>query len=216
VTHAGTALAFSLVLRLIPQERAYFTRLAGLGALAVCDALQREYGLRAEIKWPNDILVSGRKLAGILVDAVWEDDQPAWAVIGIGLNITPGSVDPAALPPGELPLPATCLEAELGKPADQAGLLHSILERLLAWRPRLDSAGFMWAWEERLAYKDCRVQVLTPYGLSGLGGVEAEGLLIGLASDGGLRLLGEDGREQSLRVGDLHLRSIPPVGLTGE
>jgi len=75
-TPAGSALAFSLVLRSEEQINQLLkyqntARLNGLGALAVCQALQNKYELTAQIKWPNDILVQGKKVSGVLAEAHW-------------------------------------------------------------------------------------------------------------------------------------------------
>ncbi|PIZ25632.1 MAG: biotin--[acetyl-CoA-carboxylase] ligase, partial [Chloroflexi bacterium CG_4_10_14_0_8_um_filter_57_5] len=75
VTPPGAALAFSLVLRPRPVERDVIPLYSALGALAVVSALEEKYGLKPEIKWPNDVLVRGRKLCGILAEAVWLGSQ---------------------------------------------------------------------------------------------------------------------------------------------
>ena len=67
-TPPGAALAFSLVLKPELLGAGLITRLTGLGALAVCQVLRDVYGLGSKIKWPNDVLGDGRKLAGVLVD----------------------------------------------------------------------------------------------------------------------------------------------------
>src|SRR5512147_2557842 len=68
-TPPGAALAFSLLMRPVQQETPYFPRVVGLAALSVLEAL-RAYGLQTQVKWPNDVLLEGRKVAGILVEAV--------------------------------------------------------------------------------------------------------------------------------------------------
>jgi len=80
-TVPGAALAFSLVIR--PPENGMISasRLTGLGALAVCDVLRSDYGLPAKIKWPNDVLCGGKKLAGVLVEAQWQADDIQSAVM---------------------------------------------------------------------------------------------------------------------------------------
>ena len=67
-----------------------------LAAVAACEAIQRVSGAGARIKWPNDILVENRKLAGILTELSAETDRVRFVVIGIGINVnTPLSVLPA-------------------------------------------------------------------------------------------------------------------------
>jgi BirA family biotin operon repressor/biotin-[acetyl-CoA-carboxylase] ligase len=115
----GTSLLFSIVL--IPPVRP--ERLAELSLVAgkaVAEAIQEETGLRAAIKHPNDVLVDGRKVAGILAEAV-----EGRIVLGIGVNVT----QTADQLPSDVVTPATSLALE-GATIDRAELLATILERL--------------------------------------------------------------------------------------
>src|ERR1044071_5566375 len=95
-TPRGTALAFSLILRPTAEEKPYLTRMVGLAALAVADAL-RTRGLVAQIKWPNDVLLNGHKVTGILVESVWSGEEVDCLVIGIGINVLQSAVPSAEL-----------------------------------------------------------------------------------------------------------------------
>jgi biotin-(acetyl-CoA carboxylase) ligase len=87
------------------------------------------------------------------------------------------------------------------EPRSPAGrLLQAILQALLAWLPRLDTEEFLAAWEGRLAYLGKTVQVFTG------GSVPLEGQLLGLETDGALRLRLLSGEIQSIQAGELHLR----------
>lgn len=96
-TAKGDALAISLVLRPLfsegsaagpkSKDSSQIASLTALGALAVTETLRGDYNLDAKIKWPNDVLVNGYKLAGILAEAVWLGEILAAAVIGIGVNV---------------------------------------------------------------------------------------------------------------------------------
>ena len=222
LTPPGSALAFSLVLRSQAaggsQPGKYFARLTGLGALAVCTALEALYALPARIKWPNDVLGGGLKLAGVLVEASWKGDRPQAAILGIGVNVAPASVPP----PEGLNFPATCVEAAVARaaaeqgrpipPVDRLDLLRSILAALLDWRPRLSDAAFLDAWEARLAYRGEWVTVSQAVGAAGAG-VSAEtqeGRVLGLADDGALRLARRSGEEFNVYSGEIRLR--PGVG----
>ena len=93
-TPPGAGLAFSLVLRAGDATRQLLAqgntaRLNGLGALAVCQALQEQHSLPAQIKWPNDVIVNGRKLAGVLAEAHWLGSELSAVVLGIGINLAP-------------------------------------------------------------------------------------------------------------------------------
>ena len=92
-TPPGSALAFSLILRPSKVELVFPTRITGLGALALTDALL-PIGLAPKIKWPNDILIKGRKVAGILVESVWSGDVLLASILGMGVNVLKASTPP--------------------------------------------------------------------------------------------------------------------------
>ena len=195
-TPPGAALAFSLILRPWPDEKSYPARLTGLAALALVDCCRR-MGLEAQIKWPNDVLLRGRKTAGILVESTWGGNTLDAAVLGVGVNVVAAAVPPAEL----LSFPATCLEAALGRPVRRAELLRDILAALLAWRSRIGSDEFLGAWEASLAYRGGQVFV---------GQDEAEplaGTLLGLERDGSLRLAAND-KPVVVHFGQIHLRPM--------
>ena len=194
-TPKGTALAFSLILRPSAAEKPYLTRITGLAALAVADAL-RAYGLIAQIKWPNDILLSGLKVAGILVESVWTGEEVDCLVIGIGVNVLKGAVPSADL----LLFPATSLEESLGPQVKREKVLQDILAGIIALRPHLGSDSFMASWESALAFRGEQVQIE-----QGDASV-LTGKLLGLESDGSLRLSDESGKSITVRFGDVRLR----------
>lgn len=215
-TPPGGALAFSLGLMPDPtwwqpgkQEMdRLLPRLTALGALAVCQTLSARYHLPAQIKWPNDVLVNGRKLAGVLVEAEWEGDQLRAAILGIGMNIAPGSV-PA---PAELLFPATSLEDCLGRAlneADRLTILRDILENLLQWRTRFSGVKFLQAWQENLAYKDEWVWIVPGQPQAGESQSGIKCRILGLDTDGGLLVEDETGVVLRFVSAEVHLR--PPI-----
>lgn len=197
-TPPGVALAFSLILRLEPRGAYPLPYLTGLGALAVCTALQKNYGLQTKIKWPNDVLVSGHKLAGVLVETNFHGEELEFAVLGIGINVAPGSVPPES----KLDFPATCVEAELGKPVDRMALLRYVLEDVLSWLSRLENEDFLQSWERQLAYRDQWVQLVNSEQ------EPIEGRLLGLEVDGSVRLALDTGLEKAFPFGQIHLRTV--------
>jgi BirA family transcriptional regulator, biotin operon repressor / biotin---[acetyl-CoA-carboxylase] ligase len=196
-TPKGTALAFSIVLRPTPEERPHLSRIVGLAALAVANALHK-HGLDARIKWPNDILIQDRKVCGILIESVWSGEDIDCAVVGIGVNVLRSSV-----PPGEtLQFPATSLEAEMGQAPDREEILHEILASLIELRPRLGTDEFIRQWEDLLALRGRTVQVevdKTP---------PVTGQISGLDSDGSLKIRNEHGEFVTVRFGDVRLRPL--------
>ena len=194
-TPPGTALAFSLILRPSPAERPHISRMVGLAALSIGDSLLT-CGLSPQIKWPNDILLNGRKVAGILIESVWSGEDVECIVIGMGVNILKGAVPDNDM----LLLPATSLEDALGYPVERVEVLHDILAALILLRPRLRTDEFMAKWEELLAYRGEQVQVE----------IGSEGYVIGnvsgLGTDGSLQLRDQSGKSLTVQFGDIRLR----------
>jgi BirA family biotin operon repressor/biotin-[acetyl-CoA-carboxylase] ligase len=186
-----------LILRPTNLERTHPSRTTGLLALSLTESLF-QHGLAAQIKWPNDVLLGGRKTAGILVESSWMGEKLDALILGLGVNVLEVSIPPA----DQLLFPATCIEAELGKPTDRVELLKEILTKVLDWRPNLGTEAFLEAWEGNLAFRDEQVQV------EGRGEEPITGLLLGLDSDGGLRLLTEHGKSMTVHFGEVHLRPL--------
>lgn len=181
---------------------ARLARLTALGALAVCDALDGLYGLRAQIKWPNDVLLERRKVCGILSEAHWQGERLSAVILGIGVNVAPQ----AAPPDSEVIYPAASVEAALGRRVEREELLRAVLERIVFWRGQLDGPEFLRRWDERLAFKGETVQVYL--GTEMAGRPDEEGELLGLDAGGCLRLRTRSGDERALCTGELRLRPV--------
>jgi BirA family biotin operon repressor/biotin-[acetyl-CoA-carboxylase] ligase len=211
VTAPGSGLAFSLILLSPPIDQKQYSRLSGLGAVSVTEALHRKYALPAQIKWPNDILLNQKKAGGILVDVIWSGETLRAAVIGIGINIASESVSAVNLPSIGLNFPATCIENELGYPIDRLEFLYAILQELLAWLPRLSSPDFMHAWESNLAYRGQWVELSrgnsSSHTQTGNSFTPPEVMkVVGLSQDGSLRMTTKTGESVEVAVGELFLR----------
>jgi BirA family biotin operon repressor/biotin-[acetyl-CoA-carboxylase] ligase len=139
-------LYFSVVLRPdLPPARA--PELTLVGSVALCDAL-RQAGVQAGIKWPNDLLVSGRKIAGILTELAAEPDKVDWVVLGAGVNVNARREDF----PEEVRREATSLFLERGQPAPRVLFAAACFTALETWLDRHDEEGFgviREAWRER-------------------------------------------------------------------
>ncbi len=193
-TPRGAALAVSVILRPTPIEEALPARITGLAALALVECC-RGLGLEAQIKWPNDILLNGRKAAGILVESAWTGHQLEASVVGIGANISQQAI-PAA---DRLSFPATSLETELRHPVARLTVLRDTLKALVAWRSRLGTDEFLVAWDQALAFRGEQVSV------SRDGEPPLNGTLAGLEPDGSLRLIVHD-KLVIIHFGEIHLR----------
>jgi BirA family biotin operon repressor/biotin-[acetyl-CoA-carboxylase] ligase len=196
LTPPGGALAFSLVLR-PALAVAQAARLVMLAGVAVCEAVEQIAEVRPQLKWPNDVLVNGKKTAGLLTESALRGETLEYVVLGIGLNV---SWAPA---PEQVDFPATCLQAEAGRAVDRAKLLRAILTRLEARYAQLsDEAAFAAlfnGWRTRLALLgEPAVLRLESETLSGVAeDVTPEGALL-------FRL--PSGEARQVLAGNLHLR----------
>jgi BirA family biotin operon repressor/biotin-[acetyl-CoA-carboxylase] ligase len=164
------------------------------GGLAVSDAL-RALSLPATLKWPNDVLVNGCKIAGVLAEAASGRDGVESVVLGIGVNV---AVDPAHLNP-ELRGVTTSVRALLGNAPPLLEVVASILDRVversaqLAREPGSLTAGF----RERFAdWEGQAVSLAT-------GAERVFGLVLGVDDQGALRLRLRDGSARSFIQGEV-------------
>jgi len=194
-TPAGSGLAISLILRPSPAEMKHPARITGLGALAVRDAL-RTLGLTPQIKWPNDVLINGRKVAGILVESDWLGNNLHASILGLGVNVLKVSTPPAKF----TAFPASCIEVELGHPPDRIELLKEILSALIKWRKKIGWEEFIQTWQDSLAFRGQLVQVTRDSETS------INGELIGLEQNGNLLIRSQDGNLHQIQFGEIHHR----------
>lgn len=183
----------SVLLR--PRLRAEEWPLVTLAAaVAVVDALGEACALRADIKWPNDVLAGGRKLCGILAEAL-ETKAGRACVLGVGVNLTAGAY------PAELRGAATSIEEAAGTRVGAEELLGALLDALARRYARLREAGgaaeILTEWRARSSYAEGkRVRV-------SLGVETFEGVTRGLEPDGALRVETDEGETRIVRAGDV-------------
>ena len=142
---AGAGLYVSTVLRPAEHVLPLLTLAAGV---AVADGIQAATGLIPDLKWPNDVFISGRKAAGVLAEAA-SSTAGMYVVLGFGINVMP-----AAYPP-EVAARATSLEREVGRAVDRGLLLAECLCSLAARYQDLErgrSASVVDAWRGRAAW----------------------------------------------------------------
>jgi len=196
ITHPGAALAFSLILLPKAEEIERMGMFSPLGALAICQALENMLGLASQIKWPNDVLLQGRKVAGILLEAAWLGDELQGIVIGIGVNVTAAAVPPQ----NELLFPAISVEEAAERPVERIALLKEILQSMFELRSKLIEPAFGQAWEQHLAFKGQWVRI------EGTDNQPITGQVLGIDPAGGLLLRSSAGKQFTVTVGDVHLR----------
>ncbi len=176
----GKALLYSAVLRPL-DERHLLLPLAV--PVAVCEAAEElKPGIECKVKWPNDVWVDGRKLAGVLIEA---KPQDGWAVIGVGLNL---SIAPDEFPP-DLRDTAVSLSGSSGDTAAK------VLNRHLAKWVEADRAAILAAWRSRDALRGREV--------SWDGGA---GVANGIEDSGDLVVVAAGGERVVLGAGEVHLQ----------
>ena len=165
-----------------------------LGAVAVAEAL-REMGLPAEVRWPNDVDVRGRKIAGILAESRVDGDRVAWAVLGIGINLRHEADDFPSDAAGH----ATSLRMESVAAPDEAELGGSLLESMEGWYRSLgaSAAPLLDRWRELAPGHRGRVVIVE------VGEGAFQGTTRGVDADGALLVECDDGRIAVVRAADL-------------
>jgi BirA family biotin operon repressor/biotin-[acetyl-CoA-carboxylase] ligase len=153
---------------------------------------------RVDLKWPNDVRIDRKKASGILVELASDGARPAFAVLGIGVNL---NVDPKIFP-AEFRERATSLAAACGAPVDRVAFtqrLFGTLERVLDLHATAGFAGIRPRFEAWFRMSGQAVRVLEPAGGT------LEGVVVGVDPDGALRLADPNGRELRVLAGDVTL-----------
>lgn len=167
-----------------------------ISSLAVVKAIENICGLKPQIKWPNDVLIKGRKVCGILIESAIRGERVDYAIIGIGLNI---NLDPSLFP--EISPSATSLSQELGQEVSYLSVVKSLLEELERLYLGLKSGEDIYAeWRAKLETLGRRVKVIGE-------GVEEEGVVEDVSKEGSLLLRRDDGSLLPIPVGDVSLRA---------
>jgi BirA family biotin operon repressor/biotin-[acetyl-CoA-carboxylase] ligase len=195
-TPPRSALALSLILRPEDLTQVALARLNMLGALAVVESLG-ELGLEARIKWPNDVIISGGKVAGVLTQGSWIGEDLEYAILGIGVNVRPKSVPDRQ----EVDYPAACVEGGLERKVSRVGLLVAVVGRIGRWFNKLATEQIHSVFEDVLAFRDQPVKI---------SGAEMQlmGVLRGLTPDCRLRIALATGEVILLGGEELQIRPV--------
>ncbi|MDG5469794.1 biotin--[acetyl-CoA-carboxylase] ligase [Deltaproteobacteria bacterium IMCC39524] len=190
----GVNLYASILLRppVLPFEA---PKLTFLSAVAVCRAIKNCTGLQPTVKWPNDILLNGAKVAGLLNEMSSETDQVNYVVLGIGVNLNMR----AEQFPEDLRYPATSLAIASGKAVSRLAFTRSLLQELDALYQLYlgeGSAPVFTAWTELCDLTGKRVQV-------DCNNLLIEGTMVGLGDDGALLVRTSAGKIESIYAGDV-------------
>ncbi len=195
VSPPGVNILASLVLR--PSVHAS-SQLSMMASLALANVLRKLIPAASpvNIKWPNDVLVGGRKIGGILIESsVGEEGSTGFSIIGMGVNV---NFDPSEYP--EIRDIATSLKLELGQPYPRVDLLAAILDEMESLYAHINAGGSVRdQWAPLLETIGRRIQVTS-------GGAVYEGFAQGVDDDGSLLLRHDDGSVQTMPAGEVSLR----------
>lgn len=185
---------FSLVLRpqIAPGEILKITLMAGIAGV---EAIKETIGLEPRIKWPNDLLIKGKKLAGILTEMETEADRIHSVILGMGINANIAWRDF----PSHLKETATSMQVQLGKNVDRCRILRAILAKLETGCEQLRSGGFSSirnSWMEHSDTLGSQVKVETVNGA-------IKGKAVDISSEGALILELDSGETKAVWSGDV-------------
>ena len=207
---AGSSLLLSLILRpkLPPARTQLVTMACGLAAV---EAVEEVAGVSADLKWPNDVLIGARKVAGILTEMSTIGEEVEFLVVGMGLNVNlePAALAPAGSSPEErqalsqdpslraVAARATSLQVESGRRISRLELLWRFLDRFECWYARIPEAHTLHrAWSNRMCLRGRRVQVE-------ISGETIIGRVAGVDAYGALLLELESGEQRRIVAGDV-------------
>jgi BirA family biotin operon repressor/biotin-[acetyl-CoA-carboxylase] ligase len=188
-----SSILLSIILYPLPEQ---LPRLTIAACLAVAKSIEKVSGLEPTIKWPNDVLIAGKKVSGILIESDAHGDRVNYAIVGIALNV---NFDPTSIP--EISETATSLKQILGREVSRREVLIVLLDEFEAlysalrhgepidreWRRRLETLG-----------KNISVRC---------GDEIQEGVAEGVDEDGNLLLRHSDGSLVTIAAGDVTLKS---------
>lgn len=195
---AGSSLLMSLLFRPTFLAATQAQQLTMVCSLAITDAIEQVTGLRPDLKWPNDLLLSGKKLAGVLTELGFAGDVLSWVIVGVGLNVNL-DFTAQALHRGwpELAQRAISLSMAFGQPVSRLRLLRSYLAGVEARYDALRSGHSPHQeWAAGLATLGQEVTVNTPDGAY-------QGVAEGVDETGAILLRQPDGRVTRILAGDV-------------
>lgn len=188
-----SSLTFSVMFRPTQEELTVLGRFTALGALAVAKAIRTKTGFVAQVKWPNDVLLNGKKVSGVLAETDLQAGSESAVVVGIGVNLLPGAFEPNA----GLNYPASDIFSETIISMGAQSWLQTILKAVQELRQSLPDDAFIREWNNWLAFQGEIRRVRNHKGETGLF------RLLGVHSDGSLRLEDADGQVISLQSAEV-------------
>lgn len=188
-TPPHVAIAISVIMKPKPHVA---SRVSMIGCLAVYDLCRHLNIDDVAIKWPNDVQIMGKKVSGVLPEAVWEGDSLLGVVLGIGINVRNNL---------EIDIKDTAITLEIasGRALNRVELIAHLLERLAYWYSLIEQDDLLFAWKTRLNTLNQHVTI------SG-NNLHIVGQAVDVDSDGALLIKTGDGSIHRVMAGDVSLR----------
>lgn len=199
VSPSGENIYMTLVLWKPPIEPWKASQLTLVMGLSAAQAAKEISGVRAGIKWPNDVVMSGKKICGILTEMHMEKDKPEYIIIGVGINVNQKKF------PVELCEKATSLYLECKRELDRISLVAKVMEHFEDHYERFLQTGDLSLlkedYERILLNKDQQVRILEK-------GEESRGIARGITPLGELLIENTDGTMRKVFSGEVSVRGL--------
>ena len=185
----GSGISLSVILH---PNVAQLPQLNMIASLAVVQSIEEVTGLKPVIKWPNDVLLNGKKVSGILIENILEGNNVSAAIVGIGVNV---KLDPSSFP--DISATATSLSTELGREVSRREMLLALLKKFEQLYQELRCGEAIYErWLDRVETLKKAVRVKS-------GDVIEEGYVESINSDGSLVLRRPDGSLITMVAGEV-------------
>ena len=198
VSPAGESIYMSMILRpkISPEKASMLTLVMGLSVVQACRQL---YDVDAQIKWPNDMVIHGKKVCGILTEMNLDGAKIGHVIVGTGINVNQKLFE------NEIQNTATSLALELGREVDREELLDVVLKTFASNYEKFleaeDMSQLLDAYNGVLVNKDKEIRVLDPTG-------EYNGVSGGINQRGELLVTKEDGTCECVYAGEVSVRGV--------
>lgn len=190
---SGTNIYASIVLKPSIAMSEVYSNLTQYLSVVISEVLE-EYNINSKIKWPNDVLVDGKKICGILAEAVFNENKLQGLILGFGLNLNATKKDL-----NNINQPATSLNIELGVEINREEFLKKIIDNFCLRYNKFIEEGFLLIREEykkRAIFLNNQVKVK-------VFDKEISGIVKDITENGALKLIDEDKKEHVLLIGDI-------------
>ena len=194
-TPKGSGLAVSFILR-SKLSNHQISQIPMLGGLATAYAIEQLCNISPKLKWPNDIWIEQKKIAGILVETSYTENLPEWQILGVGIN-----VNSRPLKVTNPSYDVSCLADIIGHKVDRVNLLQQLVHNVGLLYSQLDQNSIREEWQNRMLWKNQYIEVIDS------GHNPIEGIALGIESNGALIIQLSNGDQLKIYSGEIRLKS---------